>query len=275
MSQFMTIVEAAKNGSMQAEVGSGISVMSDSLIARQPAIDEPSNMSPSAKASSSISVWSNVTCCHLPRGSVKRRSTYLTSLSLIAFRTSLAVFIICPSLMINFCFARLKVAGRPRQPETPLDRIGASLPGADANGFLDLRYKYLAIPDPARLRRIADRFDRRTEIFVRNDDFDLHLGQKVDDILSPPIKLGMPFLPAETLRFEDGDSLDSGLLQGLLHLVEFERLDDRLDLLHFGQTPHPRGVGRADPGPLLAARQSERGRRVNSIGPGIAPPGAC
>ena len=45
MSQMMTMVEAAKNGSMQAEVGSGISVMSDSLIAFQPAIDEPSNIS--------------------------------------------------------------------------------------------------------------------------------------------------------------------------------------------------------------------------------------
>src|ERR1700678_4335224 len=218
MSQLMTIVEAAKNGSIHAEVGSGMSVMSDSLIALQPAIEDPSNISPSEKASSAISVWANVPWCHLPRGSVKRRSTYLTSLSLIAFRTSLAVFIICPSLMINFCFARLKVAGRPRQPETPLDRIGAGLSGADTNGFLDLRYKYLAIPDPARLRRIADRFDRRTEILVRNDDFDLHLGQKVDDILSPPIKLGMS---------------------------------------------------------LVAARQAERGRRVNSIGSGIAPPSAC
>ena len=56
MSQLMTIVEAAKNGSMHADVGSGISVMSDSLIALQPAIEEPSNISPSAKASSSISV---------------------------------------------------------------------------------------------------------------------------------------------------------------------------------------------------------------------------
>ena len=56
MSQLMTMVEAAKNGSMQAEEGSGISVMSDSLIARQPAIEEPSNMRPSANASSSISV---------------------------------------------------------------------------------------------------------------------------------------------------------------------------------------------------------------------------
>src|SRR6202034_2603261 len=152
------------------------------------------------------------------------------------------------------------MAGRPRQPETPLDRIGAGFPGADPNGFLDMRYKYLAIADPARLRRTADRFDRRTKILVRNDDFDLHLGQKVDDILSPSIKLGMSLLPAEAFRFEDGDSLDSGLLQRFLHLVEFERLDDRLDLLHFGKLLHPRGVGRADPKPLLAARQGERGR---------------
>ena len=43
MSQFMTIVEAAKNGSMHADVGSGMRVMSDSLIALQPAIEEPSN----------------------------------------------------------------------------------------------------------------------------------------------------------------------------------------------------------------------------------------
>ena len=56
MSQLMTIVEAAKNGSMQAEARSGIKVMSDSLIARQPAIDEPSNIRPSASASSSMIV---------------------------------------------------------------------------------------------------------------------------------------------------------------------------------------------------------------------------
>jgi hypothetical protein len=49
-------VEAAKNGSMQAEVGSGIKVMSDSLIAFQPAIDDPSNIRPSEKLSSSIIV---------------------------------------------------------------------------------------------------------------------------------------------------------------------------------------------------------------------------
>src|SRR5580700_5798773 len=88
----MTRVVSAKNGSIVAVTGSGIRHMSDSLIAFQPAIEEPSNIWPSAKVSSSIMVTSKVTCCHLPRGSVKRRSTYLTSLSLIDFRTSLAVF---------------------------------------------------------------------------------------------------------------------------------------------------------------------------------------
>src|SRR5215475_6167507 len=81
---------------MVAVTGSGIRHMSDSLIAFQPAIEEPSNIWPSANVSSSINETSNVTCCHLPRGSVKRRSTYFTSLSLIDFRTSLAVFMNTP-----------------------------------------------------------------------------------------------------------------------------------------------------------------------------------
>ena len=75
----MDRVDAEKNGSMQAVTGSGISVMSDSLIAFHPAIDEPSNITPSEKASSSTMDTSNVTCCHFPRGSVKRKSTYLMS----------------------------------------------------------------------------------------------------------------------------------------------------------------------------------------------------
>src|SRR5260370_4139665 len=76
---------------MVAEVGSGIRHMSDSLIAFQPAIEEPSNIWPSENVSSSIMPMSKVTCCHLPRGSVKRKSAYLTSLSLMSFMTSLTV----------------------------------------------------------------------------------------------------------------------------------------------------------------------------------------
>src|SRR5580692_11039666 len=111
-SQVITMVVSAKNGSIVAVTGSGIRHMSDSLIAFQPAIDEPSNIRPSAKESSSIMPTSKVTCCHLPRGSVKRRSTYLTSLSLIDLRTSLAVFIY-PPLDDDGCIDLATRRGRP------------------------------------------------------------------------------------------------------------------------------------------------------------------
>ena len=79
------------NGSMCAVVGSGISSMSDAWMPFQPAIDEPSNAWPDSNLSSSNAFAGTETCCSLPRVSVKRRSTNLTSLSLIIFSTSAAV----------------------------------------------------------------------------------------------------------------------------------------------------------------------------------------
>src|SRR5262245_9032734 len=77
----------AANGSRTAVVQSGTSIMSDSLIAFQPAIDEPSNITPSFRKSSLIVRTWCARCCHLPRGSVNRKSTYLTSCSLIISMT--------------------------------------------------------------------------------------------------------------------------------------------------------------------------------------------
>src|ERR1700740_898722 len=129
----MTMVVSAKNGSIVAVTGSGIRHMSDSLIAFQPAIDEPSNIVPSAKTSSSIMPMSKVTCCHLPRGSVKRKSAYLTSLSLINFRTSLAVVMEgLPFLSdgLEFC----QEAGQDLRS----NGVHAGFPRTDPDGFLDV-----------------------------------------------------------------------------------------------------------------------------------------
>src|SRR5215213_10004248 len=60
--------------------------MSLSLIAFQPAIELPSNMKPSVRLSSSTTPEAMVRCCHLPLGSVKRRSTQSISSSLILDR---------------------------------------------------------------------------------------------------------------------------------------------------------------------------------------------
>src|SRR5580704_1819695 len=94
---------------MTAVAGSGIRIMSDSLMPFQPAIDEPSNILPSLKNPSSTSRVGMVTWCSLPIVSVKRRSANFASFSLINFRTSagvmcvLAGLTIWPGLRPGFC----------------------------------------------------------------------------------------------------------------------------------------------------------------------------
>src|SRR5919199_1625327 len=123
---------------MQAEAGSGIRFMSDSWIAFQPAIEEPSNMIPSEKVSSSICEMSIVTCCHLPRGSVKRKSAYLTSLSLIIFMTSLGVVIEhIPFHACEWLGRNKEKCKRPASKIKRSDRVQPRFSGSYPDGFLD------------------------------------------------------------------------------------------------------------------------------------------
>src|SRR5919202_573697 len=233
MSQKTASVAWAKNGSLWAVSGSIISVMSDSLIAFQPAIEEPSNMIPSAKASSSIMRASMVRCCSLPLGSVKRRSTYLMSLSLIIFRTSSAVLMSTPFRVVE----RMK---GPRGPRAGLRRWRgehsdggvAGLAGADADRLLDGRHENLAVPDAPGLGRAADGLDGPIDHLVREDDLDLHLGQEIDHIFGPAIELRVALLSPEPFGFRDGYALQADFLQRLLNLIELEGLDDGFDFLH-------------------------------------------
>src|SRR6478609_5527832 len=199
-SQVMTMVVSAKNGSIVAVTGSGIRHMSDSLIAFQPAIEEPSNIVPSAKMSSSIMPMSKVTCCHLPRGSVKRRSTYLTSLSLIDFRTSLAVFMNTP-----FGFQDSSTTTYRKQHSLPyrviryrkrnqaaeaalflffsrkiriapgLDSVQPGFSGSEPDSFFDVGDEDFAVADAPGLGGAADRVDGLLDQFVRNHDLDFYL----------------------------------------------------------------------------------------------------
>src|SRR6266852_562882 len=207
---------------MQALSGSGMSCMSDSWIAFQPAIEEPSNMMPSLNVSSSIVETSVVTCCHLPRGSVKRKSTYFTSLSLIIFKASLAVVIERIPLS---CGREIIEAGGS-------DGVQSGFPRSDPDGFFDIGDEDFAVADPPGLGGATDRLDGFLDQVVAEHNLDLHLGEKIHDVFGAAIKLGMPFLPSEALGFGDGDTLQSDLLQGLLYLVELEGLDDGLDFFH-------------------------------------------
>src|SRR5260370_18428955 len=207
-SQVMTRVVSAKNGSIVAVTGSGIRHMSDSLIAFQPAIDEPWDIRPSAKTSSSIMPTSKVTCCHLPRGSVKRRSTYFTSLSLIDFRTSLAVFMNTPFGYGSVSrtqrprhFANDVVRSRERNQAAEaalflffsrkiriapgLDSVQPGFSRSDPDRFFDVGDEDFAVADATGLGSPADGVDGFLDQFVRNDDLAFDLVQEVgDDLLS-------------------------------------------------------------------------------------------
>ena len=73
-------------------------------------------------------------------------------------------------------------------------------------------------------------------------------GQEVDDVFGAAIEFGVSLLPPEALGFEDGDALQSDLIEGVLHLIELEGLDDRFDLLHLLETPPRADAGAAGRG---------------------------
>ena len=78
----MTVGSSVK-GSKIAVLSSGIRIMSDSLMPFQPEIEEPSNILPPSKKSSSTALAGIETCCSLPLVSVNRRSTHRASWVLI------------------------------------------------------------------------------------------------------------------------------------------------------------------------------------------------
>src|SRR5262245_21396964 len=117
------------------------------------------------------------------------------------------------------------------------DRVHSGFPRSDPDRFLDVRDEDFPVADTPGLGGTADRLDGFFDHIVAQNNLDLHLGEKIDDVLRAAIEFGVPLLPAEALGLGHGYSLQPYLLQGLLHFVEFERLDDGLDLLHRVSSP--------------------------------------
>src|SRR3972149_4019599 len=150
-----------------------------------------------------------------------------------------------------------------------LDGFLPSLPRPNPHRLFARNDEDLPVTDPSRLRRRLDGLHHLFTLAIRNDHLDLHLRKKIDGIFRPPVELGMPLLSAESLHLTDREPLDADLRQGILHLVQLERLDDRFDLLHHPlptlqesiRLPHSRGPfpfmasppGRASPMPILSS----------------------
>src|SRR5688572_20020529 len=145
------------------------------------------------------------------------------------------------------CWASAAVAPAARRTSVSIDRLSrftrvsfrrvlqgrlVAFARADADGGLHRRDEDLAVADVAGLRGRGDDLGDLVDDLVRHDDLHLDLGEEVDRVLAAAIQLGVALLTPEPphLGHRHANHADAG--EGFLDVVELERLDDRLDLLH-------------------------------------------
>src|SRR5664279_3132910 len=108
----------------------------------------------------------------------------------------------------------------------PLKRIWTGFTGTDAINLLEIKDKNLPITNLAGGSRLFDGFDHLVEHVIFNGDFQLNFWQKIDDIFSPTVKLGVAFLTPKTLDFSNGNALHADGKKSFPYLVKLKRLDD-------------------------------------------------
>src|SRR5215471_4162475 len=238
MLQIRLSVGSAMNGSMAAVVGTGTTSMSDALIGCQPRMDEPSKPFPSSKRSSFSSLVGIVKCCQMPRKSRNLRSTASTLFSFAYFSTSFAV---CVAMHTPPAVSYRSVCRVT--PDERSNGVAAALAGPDADDLVDREHEDLPVTDSAGLGRFLDGFHHINHlllVLLPNDDLELHLRKKIDDVLGPAVQLRVTLLPSEPFHLADGEALDADRRQALLHLVQLEGFDDRLDFFHVRASQSPR-----------------------------------
>jgi len=159
------------------------------------------------------------------------------------------------------------------------DRVFAPLTGANANHFRNVRYKNLAITDPARAGGGLNGFNRAVQHVVAANHLHLYLGEEIHNVFGTAVKFCMAFLPAKTLRFNNSQALKPDFMQRIFNFIQLEGLDDGFNFFH-----RSRPIIGAAPKPLLAVtrprllarhmacvlggRQSRRGKKIAFLGKG-------
>src|SRR5712692_10432002 len=128
---------------------------------------------------------------------------------------------------------------------TRLDRrlhcVQTGFPRSNPDCLFDIQDENFPVTDAPGLGGTADRLDGFFDHLVTEHNLDLHLGEKIHDVLGAAIEFGMALMATEALGFGHRDALQADLLQRLLHLIEFEWLDDRFDFFHSVSSPGPSG----------------------------------
>src|SRR6056297_486347 len=91
MSAMTLTVGNSKNGSMRAVAASGMAIMSDSLMACQARMEDPSKPKPSSKIPSSTVSMGYEQCCQVPNMSQNFMSTCATLCCLVNSKNSVGV----------------------------------------------------------------------------------------------------------------------------------------------------------------------------------------
>src|SRR5437867_6867939 len=139
-----------------------------------------------------------------------------------------------PTMNTNRYHPCAEVAPMPSSPSCALDGRRSALSGADADDLLHRRDEDLPVPDPPRARAAHDRVHRLRDALVGHEHRELHLGQEVDHVLGAAVELGVALLATEALHLAHREPLHPDRREAVLHLIELEGLDDRVDPLHAG-----------------------------------------
>jgi hypothetical protein len=113
-----------------------------------------------------------------------------------------------------------------------LNRRLSALSRSDANRFLDRKNEYPAIVDAPCSRLANNGSNGAPDTAVGNHDLKLELRQKFIEVLTAARGAAMIHMAPQHLYFADGYSFDAYFDQGFPNIIQLERLDDRLDLLH-------------------------------------------
>src|SRR6188768_178075 len=139
-----------------------------------------------------------------------------------------------PAVVFPFARSPRRAAG----PMTPgpgpgsSDRFFSALAGTDTNRLVDRADEDLAVTDAVGLGALLDGVDHLMDHLVGDDDLELYLRYEVHDVGRAAVNFFLTAGTTEAFDLGHGHALDTDFGQGILDLVQLERLDNRLDLLH-------------------------------------------
>lgn len=116
--------------------------------------------------------------------------------------------------------------------KTKSNRAIVALTGADTHSRIDLPGKNLSVTDFAGEGRFLDGVHYGFREFIGNDRFHFYFREKIDNVFRAFVDLGTAFLASEAADFRDRHTFNAQFSQGFDHIVQLERLDDRLNFRH-------------------------------------------